>query len=92
MRPCVRLRITVNYGWGVSGNAALNTVVMCPDLRKRVRRSERRMIGERARAGGSPAAGRRSQVTDLEFDAARGEAVLPLVARLLGLNPEAIVS
>src|SRR5690349_3377657 len=28
--------LTVNYGWGVSGNAALNTVVMCPDLRKRI--------------------------------------------------------
>ncbi|GAA2907580.1 hypothetical protein GCM10010524_44010 [Streptomyces mexicanus] len=27
--------ITVNYGRGVSGKAALNTVVMCPDLRKR---------------------------------------------------------
>ncbi|GKQ42062.1 hypothetical protein ALMP_85740 [Streptomyces sp. A012304] len=25
----------MNYGWGVSGNATLNTVVMCSDLRKR---------------------------------------------------------
>jgi hypothetical protein len=47
---------------------------------------ERRMIGERARAGGSQGAGRRASVADVEFDTARGEAVLPLVARLLGLD------
>jgi hypothetical protein len=47
---------------------------------------ERRAIGERARAGGSRVAGRRSRVADAEFDVARGAAVLPLVARLLGIN------
>jgi hypothetical protein len=47
---------------------------------------ERRAIGERARAGGSPVAARRSPVVDAQFDMARGEAVLPLVARLLGLS------
>jgi Family of unknown function (DUF5682) len=48
--------------------------------------AERRAVGERARAGGSPVVDRRSQVADTQFDAARGEAVLPLVARLLGLD------
>jgi hypothetical protein len=47
---------------------------------------ERRMIGERARASGSQAAGRRSPATDAEFDTARGKAVLPVVARLLGIE------
>jgi hypothetical protein len=49
---------------------------------------ERRAIGERARAGGAPSAGSRSLVADTELDAARGEAVLPLVALLLGLRTE----
>jgi hypothetical protein len=49
---------------------------------------ERRAIGERARVGQSQGAGRREQVADEAFDTARGEAVLPLVARLLGLRTE----
>jgi hypothetical protein len=49
---------------------------------------ERRAIGERARAGRSSVAGRRAALVDTEFDAARGEAVLPLVGRLLGLRAE----
>ncbi len=50
---------------------------------------ERRMLGERARAGGDrQAAGSRRQADSAEFDLARGEAVLPLVARLLGLRAE----
>jgi hypothetical protein len=49
---------------------------------------ERRMIGERARAGGSLSTARRSSAADTEFDVARAEAVLPLVARLLGLRTE----
>jgi hypothetical protein len=51
---------------------------------------ERRMIGERARAGGSQLAAHRLQVVDAEFDMARGEAVLPLVARLLGIDTVAL--
>jgi hypothetical protein len=46
---------------------------------------ERRAIGERARAGRSSVAGRQAALVDTEFDAARGEAILPLVARLLGV-------
>ena len=48
--------------------------------------AERRMLGERARAGGrgQPAGDRES--TAEAFDPARAEAVLPLVARMLGLS------
>jgi hypothetical protein len=53
---------------------------------------ERRAIGERARTGGAPVAGRSSQLADAEFDVARGEAVLPLVARLLGINSAGLLS
>jgi hypothetical protein len=46
---------------------------------------ERRKLGERARAGssGEPAAG---AADDAAYDLARAEAVLPLVARLLGIT------
>jgi hypothetical protein len=48
---------------------------------------ERRMLGERARAGGDrQAAGGRRQAAGADFDLARGEVVLPLVAKLLGLR------
>jgi hypothetical protein len=48
---------------------------------------ERRMLGERARAGGDrQAAGSRRQVDSTDFDLGRGAAVLPLVAKLLGLR------
>ena len=48
---------------------------------------ERRMLGERARAGGDrQAAGGRRQADSAGFDEARGAGVLPLVARLLGLS------
>jgi hypothetical protein len=48
---------------------------------------ERRTLGERARSGRRPqGADRKSQADDLDFDAKQGEAVLPLVAQLLGLS------
>jgi uncharacterized protein DUF5682 len=48
---------------------------------------ERRMLGERARAGGDrQTAGGRRQADSAGFDEARGAVVLPLVARLLGLR------
>jgi hypothetical protein len=47
---------------------------------------ERRMLGERARADKPQAISHRSQLDQAEFDVARGEAVLPLVAQLLGLR------
>jgi hypothetical protein len=50
---------------------------------------ERRMLGERARAGsGRQLAVGRQLAIEGEFDVARGEAVLPLIARLLGLRAE----
>jgi hypothetical protein len=45
---------------------------------------ERRMIGERARMRSRPAG--RSDETNAEFDFQRAEAVLPLVAKLLGVS------
>jgi uncharacterized protein DUF5682 len=48
---------------------------------------ERRTLGERARLGRRPqGADRGSQADDMDFDAKQGEAVLPLVAQLLGLS------
>jgi len=66
----------VNYGWGVSGNAALNTVVMCPDLRKR-------SAGQGALTCCSVGCGcrrgaRREQARDA--DALPGPAVTPVLA------------
>jgi hypothetical protein len=46
---------------------------------------ERRMLGERARNGQTQRAGR-GLPSDTAFDEARGTAVLPLVARLLGIT------
>jgi hypothetical protein len=47
---------------------------------------ERRMLGERARVGGRQAHRGRQQADGADFDPARGELVLPLVARMLGLS------
>ncbi|MDQ2996835.1 MAG: DUF5682 family protein, partial [Chloroflexota bacterium] len=48
---------------------------------------ERRMLGARARAGGDQQAAKaRRQADSTDFDMERGAAVLPLVARLLGLR------
>jgi hypothetical protein len=47
---------------------------------------ERRMLGERARVGGRQAGRGRQQADSVDFDLTRGEMVLPLVARMLGLS------
>jgi len=47
---------------------------------------ERRMLGERARAGDRQTTLDRRELDSADFDLIRGEAVLPLVARLLGLR------
>jgi len=48
---------------------------------------ERRVLGERARAGGiRPVAGGGQRAGSADFDMERGAAVLPLVAQLLGLR------
>ncbi|MEO7909294.1 MAG: DUF5682 family protein [Roseiflexaceae bacterium] len=47
---------------------------------------ERRMLGERARMGDSRSAISRRSADSADFDMERGEMVLPLVARMLGLH------
>jgi hypothetical protein len=49
---------------------------------------ERRQMGERVRRGSSGPRGPRPKTTPAAFDTARAEAVLPLLARLLGITLE----
>ncbi|GAA0931534.1 hypothetical protein GCM10009549_55230 [Streptomyces thermoalcalitolerans] len=55
-------RTTVNYGRGVWGNAALNTVVMCPDLREQLEGQGVARFGRHGAATGPALPGRPCRV------------------------------
>jgi len=76
-------------GWlaALKGDAFTQTLPLLRRTFSTFAAPERRMLGERA-SSSPQIAGRRSQIADAEFDVGRGEAVLPLVARLLGLRAE----
>ena len=76
-------------GWlaALKGEAFTQTLPLLRRTFSTFAAPERRMLGERA-SSSPQIAGRRSQIADAEFDVGRGEAVLPLVARLLGLRAE----
>jgi Family of unknown function (DUF5682) len=77
-------------GWlaALKGEAFTQTLPLLRRTFSTFAAPERRMLGERARTGNTGRQARGgAQQSESEFDIARGEAVLPLVAKLLGLSP-----
>ncbi len=75
-------------GWlaALKGDAFTQTLPLLRRTFSTFAAPERRMLGERARAGDNRSTINRQLADNAEFDMVRGETVLPLVARMLGLR------
>jgi hypothetical protein len=73
---------------GLPGEAFTQTLPLLRRTFATFLQAERRKLGERARAGDAWQSAQGRQSGEEAFDPARAEAVLPLVAQLLGLRTE----